>query len=469
METQVTSTHEQLKALAKEQGCSVKDLIALAPKNDPFYVGTAGDHEKAQWFEDLWRRFSFGVGVHLRRVHYLLVSQDPPWLRPDGTVYGNTKRDWGYLLEASKVARYLGYVEPTNFVDRRNPDPHVSARYYGEVEPTYETDTAWSGIDIEPPDFPGLPGFMVNGYTEGPLQPFHLEIWAEKTTMNDVLLPLCQQYGANLVTGAGEMSITAVMALIQRAEEADRPVRIAYIADFDPAGHGMSVSVARKIEFWVGRLGLDLDIRLDAMVLTAEQVETYHLPRMPIKASESRAASFQDRMGEGAVELDALEALHPGELRRTIVAWFGQYYDDEIEGKARIQRQNLRDALAEAAEDAMGAGECSGSLDCEEFGCTCKRPDLQGRRDELEVEYEQLAEAFRSAVEEMADEMKELRTEAEHRLKQVEIDMTDDDFCLPEPRKADNDDYTLFWTGRTYGGQLRAYKEYRAGFEIGVL
>ena len=42
------------------------------------------------------------------------------------------------------------------------------------------------------------------------LQRYHIEIWAEKTTMNDVLLPLCQRYGVNLITGAGEQSLTSV-------------------------------------------------------------------------------------------------------------------------------------------------------------------------------------------------------------------------------------------------------------------
>ena len=28
-------------------------------------------------------------------------------------------------------------------------------------------------------------------------QRYHLEIWCEKSTMNDVLVPLCQRYGIN--------------------------------------------------------------------------------------------------------------------------------------------------------------------------------------------------------------------------------------------------------------------------------
>lgn len=34
--------YQTIKREAKARGVSVKDLIALAPQNDPFYVGTPG-------------------------------------------------------------------------------------------------------------------------------------------------------------------------------------------------------------------------------------------------------------------------------------------------------------------------------------------------------------------------------------------------------------------------------------------
>jgi hypothetical protein len=83
---------------------------------------------------------------------------------------------------------------------------------------------------------------------------------------------------------------------------------VIYISDFDPAGNGMPVSVARKIEHILRRDGHDdLDIRIDPLVLTAEQVERYRLPRIPIKETDARKRHFEARFGTGAVELDALE------------------------------------------------------------------------------------------------------------------------------------------------------------------
>jgi hypothetical protein len=75
----------------------------------------------------------------------------------------------------------------------------------------------------------------------------------------------------------------------------------------------MPVAMARKIEHNLRTNAPDLDIQVRVVLLTKEQCEEYRLPRSPIKESERRAARFEERFGEGTTELDALEALHPGE------------------------------------------------------------------------------------------------------------------------------------------------------------
>ena len=77
--------YDTLKALAKSIGRPVKDLLALAPCNDPFYAGVGRRGEAAEWFAGLWAEHG-AVGAHLRRIHYRLVSS-AAWrsiLLPDG-------------------------------------------------------------------------------------------------------------------------------------------------------------------------------------------------------------------------------------------------------------------------------------------------------------------------------------------------------------------------------------------------
>jgi len=176
-------------------------------------------------------------------------------------------------------------------------------------------------------------------------------VWFEKSTMNDVLLPVCRSYDANLVTGEGEMSITAVHDLIGRLRQADKPARIFYGSDFDPAGQSMPRATARKLEWMIRRVKFDHEVKLQPLVLTADQVRHYNLPRTPIKDSERRAASFEEVHGRGAVELDALEALHPGVLRRIVTDALETYYDRDAAYEANQLRSKLYNEIQEQVEE----------------------------------------------------------------------------------------------------------------------
>jgi hypothetical protein len=65
------------QAIRKPNGrkSTVKDMLVLSQQNDPFYAGNGVEGEKARWFAELWERFGYGSGVHLRRVHYRIVSE----------------------------------------------------------------------------------------------------------------------------------------------------------------------------------------------------------------------------------------------------------------------------------------------------------------------------------------------------------------------------------------------------------
>src|SRR5207237_7766064 len=87
----------QIKQLAKTTGQRVTDLIVLAPQNDPFYTGTPNDWALAEWFAQRWQAFGYTSGVHTRRVHYHIVSQDPPVRLPNGLAYAHRMEAWGLI------------------------------------------------------------------------------------------------------------------------------------------------------------------------------------------------------------------------------------------------------------------------------------------------------------------------------------------------------------------------------------
>jgi hypothetical protein len=232
----------------------IETLIVLSRLNDPFYLGDARMRD-AEWFAALYREHGFSRGVHIRRIHYRLISQEEQVRLPDGSNYENTERCYDTLGRAAQSACYAGLVDAGDFIDQRNPEPTLFL-----ADPVDEPSVNVSGVSefsirspsidvsISPGHVPdGIPDLGLLVSAECPA-PYHVEIWCEKSTIDDILGPLARQYGLNVQTAVGEISTTICRELVERAGK--RPVRIIYVSDFDPAGQSMPVAAARKIEFF---------------------------------------------------------------------------------------------------------------------------------------------------------------------------------------------------------------------------
>lgn len=340
--------YEEIKELASGEGGKITDYLVLSPVNDPFYVGSPGQLQKAEWFNEIYNKMGRPTECHIRRVHYWLVSQDPPYKKPDGSEYKNTDRDWSFLTIAAKYARYAGLVSINNIIDRRNPAPVVNVSTWHNEVPSETKE----GVDAEQI----IDDIARNFFCWNPSnsQKYHLELWCEKSTMNDILEPIAKRFGANLVTGLGELSITAVQNLADRIEETRKSTRIFYISDFDPAGECMPVSVSRKMQFLLEKAGVRADVKLKQIMLTSDQCDDYNLPRTPIKETELRKKGFEDRHGRGATELDALEALHPGEMRKIIETELDKFFDRAAWNRVNEMNRDLRQHVRDFLEDKIG-------------------------------------------------------------------------------------------------------------------
>jgi hypothetical protein len=185
------------------------------------------------------------------------------------------------------------------------------------------------------------------GYSDAD-QPYHVEVWVEKSTMDDVLVPLCRDLGVNLVTSVGFQSITSVCSLLRRVVEYGKPARVLYISDFDPAGDRMPAAVARQAEYWLPEYVPNAEIKLTPLALTREQVTGYRLPRIPVKSSDRRKANFERRYGRGAVELDALEALYPGALAQLVRDAIAPYRDNALPLRLQATERQAKATIDQA-------------------------------------------------------------------------------------------------------------------------
>lgn len=432
--------YDSIKLLSKrtrqQSGKSnVSDFLVLAQQNDPFYCGTETDKVNGGWFADIWNGFKIVGNVHLRRFHYRIISQEEPVLMPNGKPFENTEACWQYLGVASKSARYLDLVDPTRFDDRRADEPRIFYEPKGNqmfAEVDYDLD---DGIDFKLPNFPDCPSFWVRIQVD---QPYQIEIWAEKSTMNDVIVPLCENYKVNYVAGVGEMSISQTVKLVDRIIKNRKPTRILYVSDFDPAGQSMPVAVARKIEWQARKMGLD-DIVLEPVVLTFAQCNEYQLPRTPLKESERRAGKFESRFGAGATELDALEALYPGELHRILEEHILRFYDDDLAKRTEEAEGEIDAYLQDTADDIIG--------------------DRAAELEELEDQYDALKSEFENSVEPIKKRTAALINEIKSDLEN-NVPYLDDDW-FPEIQAADDYGKPLYSSSRDYLEQLAVYKQFQ--------
>jgi hypothetical protein len=340
-----------LFALAEKLRRRQDTLYTLGSPNDPWMADADFRSKHAYWVADIFERFEIRSPIHVRQIHYRLISQKTPVPQVDGTPYVNTGDCFNRLCDAIRDARYLDLIPAGMIIDRRNPEPIINFDsdddVSAEIEVSHGAVVRFDfGRDYLAPLYNLPSARLVDEPSFG--QRYHLEIWIEKSTANEVLLQLGLEYGINVATFIGEASATRCEELVNRVIASGRPARILHVTDFDPAGRDMPISAAVKIDFFAKKSGVDLDIRLEHVALTEKQCVQYRLPRTPIKETENRAASFEARYGAGATELDALEALYPGVLRQILVEHIERYRDDDLDDRVEDAVEQYRDDLGRA-------------------------------------------------------------------------------------------------------------------------
>jgi hypothetical protein len=149
-----------------------------------------------------------------------------------------------------------------------------------------------------------------------------------------------------------EFSDTLIYDIARSSAEDGRPTIAFYFADCDPAGHQMSISVARKLQALRDLAFPTLEIQVHPVALTPAQVREYGLPCTPLKDTETRADRWKRAFGVEQTEIDALAALRPDLLRRLAEEALAPFYDQTLDRRLRQARSEYQ-ALAQAAFEAQ--------------------------------------------------------------------------------------------------------------------
>ena len=175
--------------------------------------------------------------------------------------------------------------------------------------------------------------------------------------------------------------------------------------------------------------------------LLPEQVEHYRLPRIPLKGTEHRAVKFESKFGEGGVELDALEALHPGELGRIVEQAVLKYIDPDLKDREEEEAESIEQGLREIEQAVY-----------EEFS------------EEIDQVRERYA-AIRQTLKDLQNESSDLWARIASRLEAEAPQVTQG--WIPEAPEADQES-PLFDSKRDELTQLDWYRHWQRRPDLGV-
>ena len=315
-------------------------------------------------------------------MHYAVVSAGNI-VKPNGEVYLNTTNDWLWLSEtAGKAARWLGYVPLERIIDNRNSEPVIHRK--AQVRPNL-----WLSIelDIEIPDVDDINPMAGVSNFEG-RQPYSLVIFGEKASLEDVLLPIARRYDADLYLPSGEISDTLLWRMAKDGAADGRPMVVFVVADCDPAGYQMAVSISRKLQAFRDLCFPELRFEVVPTALTVDQVRDLNLPSTPLKETEKRADRWREAFGVEQTEIDALATLRPRDLERIVRAAIDPYFDEGLINRVADAKSEWEGAAQEALEE---------QIDSDALNAIRER--AAGKLEELKEAIDAINEQLRVAVE----------------------------------------------------------------------
>ena len=342
------SLHALLLERMAEAGVrSQQAVTVMSSHRDPYRMEKY--RPEAEWLAESMERLG-NRRIHVRGLHYAAIETR----KPDGRLYENTEEAYLWMSDKpARAVRWLGLVPFTAIVDKKNdaprverfeppdPTPHIQI---ADVEIFFPADLA---PEVKLDDFRGT-------------QPFKLVIFAEKASVDQVVLPLAEHYGVDAYLMAGEISDTHLYDMAAIGEEDGRPMVVLALSDADCAGRHMPTTIAYKIGALRDGWFPDLRFEVHQIGLTPEQVHEINatsdepLPSSPFKPGEMRAIAWEREFGIKQVEIDSIATLRPDVLRKIVRDGIRPFYDSSLDERVREVRREWERAAQAVLEEQLG-------------------------------------------------------------------------------------------------------------------
>ncbi len=137
---------------------------------------------------------------------------------------------------------------------------------------------------------------------------YYVEVWCESRSIAGVIESTCEEYAVSLYPAGGFTSLTLAYQSAEyiRQQAGDKPIRILYIGDYDPAGVLIDGSVEREIRKHLP----NHDIGFHRLGINEGQIDIYDLPTKPRKEGDKRALHIRETVEAEAMPVrDLIEIL----------------------------------------------------------------------------------------------------------------------------------------------------------------
>ena len=275
--------------------------------------------------------------VSLRHVHYNMLNAPPPRNAGDRRkLYRNDRASYQDLSDLLTRARLVGAVPMEAIGDETRP---VSSW------PHWRTVDGF--IDDQLRD---LFAFYRRDRLQS--QDAHIEVIAEKLTVQGILEGVVYEYGVPLTIGRGWGSLPTKRDVLKRYRDSGkRNLVLLLMADLDPDGDGLAIDypIALRDDFGLA----DDEMRAVRVAVLPEHVERFGLPQSADAADKesSRLRAFRERHGTTACF--ELEAVEPTILQKLLRAAIEAELDREAFDAEVLEEQNDARLLEAVKRDVL--------------------------------------------------------------------------------------------------------------------
>lgn len=174
-------------------------------------------------------------------------------------------------------------------------------------------------------------------------QPEFILVWIEKDALSRVVSSIADKYNVITAPSRGYASYTYIKEAVAKFPEG-KQITVLHFADHDPSGLDMTRDLEQRLHRYSELEGLDLNISVQRIALTHQQVQEYNLTPNPTKTADPRATGYTEEFGNQSWELDAIE---PNELQRLVSESLKSHIDADIWNQTLEQQTQERQELEE--------------------------------------------------------------------------------------------------------------------------